>query len=112
MNTRVWLGAGAFLVGGCIAARVILTARYTLHDKVVLISGGSRGLGLVLARHICDQGGKVALLARDPEELGRAKADLTERGGKVLDVEWDLIDRDQLQDADRKVIHHIDRIVI
>src|SRR5213596_7061 len=112
MNTRVWLGAGAFLVGGCIAARVILTARYTLRDKVALISGGSRGLGLVLARHICDQGGKVALLARDPEELARAKADLTARGGKVLTVECDLLDRDQIQAAVRKVIDHFDRIDI
>ncbi len=112
MNTRVCFGAGAFLVGGCIAARVIRTARYTLRDKVALISGGSRGLGLVLARHICDQGGKVALLARDPEELARAKADLTARGGKILTVECDLLDRDQIQAAVRKVIDHFDRIDI
>ena len=77
MNTRVWLGAGALLVGGWITARVIRTAQYTLRGKVAVISGGSRGLGLVLARHICDRGGNVALLARDPEELARAKADLT-----------------------------------
>ena len=67
MNSRVWLGAGALLVGGWLTARVIRTVRYELRDKVALISGGSRGLGLVLARHICNQGGKVALLARDPE---------------------------------------------
>src|SRR5437762_87128 len=112
MNTRVWLGAGAFLVGGCIAARGIRTGRYTLRDKVALISGGSRGLGLVLARHSCDQGGNVALLARDPEELARAKADLSARGGKVLTVECDLLDRDQIQAAVRKVIDHFDRIDI
>src|SRR5881227_4096283 len=112
MNTRVCFGAGAFLVGGCIAARVIRTARYTLRDKVALISGGSRGLGLVLARHVCDQGGNVALLARDPEELARAKADLTARGGKVVTVECDLLDRDQIQAAVRKVIDHFARIDI
>ena len=112
MNTRVWLGAAALLVGGWITARVFRTAQYTLRDKVALISGGSRGLGLVLARHICDQGGKVALLARDPEELARAKADITARGGKVLTVECDLLDRDQIQAAARKVIDHFDRIDI
>src|SRR5712675_92171 len=112
MNMRVWLGAGAFLLGGWITARIIRTAQYTLRDKVALISGGSRGLGLVLARHICDQGGNVALLARDPEELARAKADLTTRGGKVLTVECDLLDRDQIQAAVRKVIDHFDRIDI
>jgi NAD(P)-dependent dehydrogenase (short-subunit alcohol dehydrogenase family) len=83
-----------------------------LRDKVVLISGGSRGLGLVLARHICDQGGNVALLARDPDELSRAKADLTARGGDVLTVQCDLLDRDQIQAAVRKVIDHFDRIDI
>src|SRR6266704_715023 len=112
MNTRVWLGAGAVLLGGWITARVIRTVQYTLRDKVALISGGSRGLGLVLARRICDQGGNVALLARDPEELARAKADLTARGGKVLTVECDLLDRDQIQAAVRKVIDHFDRVDI
>ena len=111
-NTRVWLRAGALLLGGWIAARVIRTAQYTLRDKVAVITGGSRGLGLVLARNICDQGGQVALLARDPEELARAKADLAARGGRVLSVECDLIDRDQIQAAVRKVIDHFDRIDI
>ena len=110
--TRVWLGAGALFLGGWITARVVRTARYSLRDKIALISGGSRGLGLVLARHICDQGGSVALLARDPGELARAKADLTARGGKVLTVECDLLDRDQIHAAVRKVIDHFDRIDI
>ena len=112
MNTRAWLGAGALLLGGWITARVIRAAQYTLRDKVALISGGSRGLGLVLARHICDQGGNVALLARDPDELSRAKADLTAHGGDVLTVQCDLLDRNQIQIAVRKVIDHFDRIDI
>ena len=112
MNTRAFLGAGALLVGGWITARLVRTAQYALRDKVVLISGGSRGLGLVLARHICNEGGKVALLARDTEELARAKADITARGGKALIVECDLLDRDQIQAAVRKVIDHFDRIDI
>jgi NAD(P)-dependent dehydrogenase (short-subunit alcohol dehydrogenase family) len=112
MNKRIWVGAGALLIGGWITARSIRTAQYALRDKVALISGGSRGLGLVLARHICNQGGKVALLARDPKELARAKADLTARGGRVLTVQCDLLDRDQIPDAVRKVIDHFDRIDI
>ncbi|HTG51532.1 MAG TPA: SDR family oxidoreductase, partial [Candidatus Tectomicrobia bacterium] len=112
MDTRGWLGAGALLLGGWITARVIRTAQYSLRGKVALISGGSRGLGLVLARHICDQGGNVALLARDPEELARAKVDLTARDGKVLTVECDLLDRDQVQAAVRRVVDHFDKIDI
>ena len=112
MNMRGWLRAGVVLLGGWIIVRLIRTAQYTLRDKVALISGGSRGLGLVLARHICDEGGKVALLARNPEELSRAKADLTARGGTVITVECDLLDRDQIQAAVPKVIDRFNRIDI
>lgn len=112
MNTRAWLRAGALLFGGWIIVRMIRTAQYTLRNKVALITGGSRGLGLVLARHICEQGGKVALIARDPEEIVRAKADLTSRGGDVFTVECDLLDRDQIQTAVREVIERFDGIDI
>src|SRR6266540_1618763 len=110
MNIRVVLFAGALLFVAWIIARFIRTARYPLHDKVVLITGGSRGLGLVLARHICARGGKVALIARDPDELARAKADLVPRGGKVLAIECDLLDAGQIQSAVRKIIDRFGKI--
>jgi NAD(P)-dependent dehydrogenase (short-subunit alcohol dehydrogenase family) len=112
MNVRVLLPAGALLFGAWLTARVIRTARYSLRDKVAVITGGSRGLGLVLARHICAQGGSVALVARDPEELGRAKADLGPRGGAVLTVECDLLDARQIQSAVRQIIDRFGKIDI
>jgi NAD(P)-dependent dehydrogenase (short-subunit alcohol dehydrogenase family) len=112
MNTRVLLPFGAALLGAWITARVFRTARYGLRDKVVLITGGSRGLGLVLARHICERGGNVALIARDREELTRAKADLSRRAGRVLTVECDLLDRAQIQSAVRTIIDRFGRIDI
>jgi len=42
----------------------------------VVISGGSRGLGLALAREFARNGAHLALLARDRNELERAAADL------------------------------------
>ena len=42
----------------------------------MVISGGSRGLGLALAREFARHGAHIALLARDKEELERAEADL------------------------------------
>lgn len=44
-----------------------------LQGKVVVISGGSRGLGFVLAKHLARKGALIALLARDREELVRAQ---------------------------------------
>jgi NAD(P)-dependent dehydrogenase (short-subunit alcohol dehydrogenase family) len=93
-----------------LVTRFLRTAWYPLYDKVVLITGGSRGLGLVLARHICARGGNVAIIARDPDELARAKTDLVARGGKVLAVECDLLDTGQIQVAVRRVIDRFGKI--
>jgi NAD(P)-dependent dehydrogenase (short-subunit alcohol dehydrogenase family) len=111
MKPRISLLAGA-LLGGWLATRVIRTMRYSLRDKVVLITGGSRGLGLVLARHICAQGGSVALIARDRAELARAKADLAARNGTVLTVECDLLDGTQIQSAVQQIIDRFGRVDI
>src|SRR5438477_1680606 len=110
MTVRVLLLSGAILLVLWVIARFIRTARYPLYDKVVLITGGSRGLGLVLARHICARGGNVAIIARDPDELVRAKSDLVPRGGKVLTVECDLLDAGQTQLAVRKIIDRFGKI--
>jgi NAD(P)-dependent dehydrogenase (short-subunit alcohol dehydrogenase family) len=110
MTLRVLWLSGAILVVLWLIARFIRTARYPLYDKVVLITGGSRGLGLVLARHVCARGGNVAIIARDPDELVRAKTDLVPRGGKVLTVECDLLDAGQIQLAVRRVIDRFGKI--
>lgn len=112
MNLRLWLVAAVLLFVAWLIARAIRTARYRLHDKIVLITGGSRGLGLVLAREICDQGGKVALIARDMNELSRAKADLVRHGGAVLTVQCDLLDTAQIRSAVHQVVDHFGKIDI
>jgi short-subunit dehydrogenase len=53
---------------------------YDLAGRTVLITGGSRGLGLLLAREFGAQGARLALVARDEAELERAAADLHARG--------------------------------
>jgi NAD(P)-dependent dehydrogenase (short-subunit alcohol dehydrogenase family) len=47
-------------------------AEYDFAGKTVLITGGSRGLGLVLARALVARGAGVALMARQPAELAKA----------------------------------------
>jgi NAD(P)-dependent dehydrogenase (short-subunit alcohol dehydrogenase family) len=110
MNVRVFLFAGALLFLAWAIARAIRTHRFSLRDRVVLITGGSRGLGLVLARQICAQDGNVALIARDPDELARAKADLAPRGGAALTVQSDLLDAGQIQSAVRQIIDRFGKI--
>jgi len=47
-----------------------------LYGQVVLITGGSRGLGLALAREFARAGCRLVLAARDTQELARARQDL------------------------------------
>ncbi|WP_310395497.1 SDR family oxidoreductase [Hymenobacter sp.] len=59
---------------------------YDLSGRVVLITGGSRGLGLVLARQAVAEGARVAICARDAAELARARQDLLLAGATEADV--------------------------
>lgn len=63
---------------------------YDLRDKVALVTGGSRGLGLVIARELVARGSRVAICARRRDELDRAAVDLGVQGGKVLPIVCDL----------------------
>ena len=67
--------AGAVAVGAAAAGLTAYLRRRAAYDfagRTVLITGGSRGLGLVLARAFVARGANVALMARDPGELARA----------------------------------------
>ena len=112
MNFRGLLLAVALILVAWIIARLVRTTRYPLREKIVLITGGSRGLGLVIARQICARGGNVALIARDPDELARAKADLSPRGGNVLTIQCDLLDPEQIRAAVRQTIDRFGKIDI
>lgn len=74
--------------------------------KVVIVTGGSRGLGLTIARRLAAEGARLALFARDEDELAKACAQLREQGGKALPVPCDLLDRDQSLGAIQTVVDH------
>ena len=57
------------------------------------MTGGSRGLGLVMARQLIEAGARLAICARDTSELERARTELEQRGGEVLALpcdEWSI----------------------
>jgi len=79
----------AALAAGAMLARALRRGA-SFRGRVVLITGGSRGLGLVLARKLVAKGARVAICARDERELERAREDLVARGGEALAVPCDL----------------------
>lgn len=93
----------------------------TLYDRsrereisgdVVLVTGGSRGLGLALARRFAREGCRVAICARDEEELGRAREDLAKRGAHVFTVHCDVTRRSEVELMIAEVTRHFGRIDI
>ncbi|MCW2967615.1 MAG: family oxidoreductase [Solirubrobacteraceae bacterium] len=55
-----------------------------LQDKLCVVTGASRGIGLVTARRLCEEGARVLFVARDREALAEASADC---GGDFLAID-------------------------
>jgi short-subunit dehydrogenase len=88
-KTALWtaLGLGAFAIARAVYKRV---NRYELQDKVVIITGGARGLGLAMARVLGEKGCRLVLCSRNQEQLDTAETELNLKGIQVLTVEADL----------------------
>jgi NAD(P)-dependent dehydrogenase (short-subunit alcohol dehydrogenase family) len=103
------IAVGATALGAFVAVRTWhRRERYAFAGKSVLITGGSRGLGLVMARDLAAEGANLTLVARDEEELDRAVRDLQGRQPRVavVAVAADVRRRD---DAERAVAQAIER---
>jgi NAD(P)-dependent dehydrogenase (short-subunit alcohol dehydrogenase family) len=97
-----------------VATGVYLVARprpLALQGKVVVITGGSRGLGLVMARQLAQQGARLALLARSHEELDEARHQVEASSGhSALTIPCDVRDRDEIVAAIDTIIAHYGHI--
>lgn len=69
-----------------------------LRGQIVLITGGSRGLGFALAREFGGLGCRVAICARSPEQLADAERKLAEEGIDVFSATCDVSDPEQVAD--------------
>lgn len=83
-NQQAALAAGALAIGGAlIRSQRRSGRRLDFSGKSVLIVGGSRGLGLVIARELGAEGARLTLAARDRAELERARDELAAAGADV-----------------------------
>ena len=85
-------------------------SEYDLRGKTVLVTGGSRGLGLVLAREFAANGARVAICARDEEELQQASEDLQNRGAEVMAVKCDVTDMPDVENMMSRVRERFGKI--
>jgi short-subunit dehydrogenase len=97
-SERAGLALGATVLGTTLIARTLRAARrLDLNGRTVVITGGSRGLGLVLARQMGLRGARVVVGARDQAELDRAWTDLQGRGIDATAVTCDIGVAEQAQ---------------
>jgi short-subunit dehydrogenase len=76
---------------------------FDLNGKTVLITGGSRGLGLVMAREFAREGARLVLCARDETELQRAQTDVESFGGEVMTVPCDVTNKQSVTEMIERV---------
>lgn len=101
--SRIFLALGAALL-----VLRLARGRRTLdfRGRVVVISGGSRGLGLVLARQLALSGAKIALIARDADELERARLEIAALGASCFVVAADISDESAATAAIEAIAAH------
>ncbi len=79
--------------------------RFSLKDRVALVTGGGRGLGLEIARALAEAGAHVVLNGRTAETLGEAVVRIVAAGGSAEAAAFDITDRE----AQRVVLSGIER---
>ena len=90
------------------------TLRGKVRNKVVVITGGSSGIGLSTAQRVAEAGATTIIVARGEEELFKARDEMKKAGGKVFAYTADLADMascDKLVETVLKEHGHVDILV-
>lgn len=105
LKRKLFLGAAIGTAGYWLAKSALWYHRKIhLANKTVLITGGSRGLGLALAQEFARHGAKIAICARDESELQQGAQDIRAIDADVHTFPCDLRDSAQAQN----LIHQVE----
>lgn len=76
-----------------------------LNQKYAVVTGGSDGIGLAIARELAGQGANILLIARDKSKLEAAQLDLSAFGTQVEILATDLSDTAQLGQVAAEILN-------
>ena len=108
-----WLTLGALGAGRGLARRAVAGRKPAdLDGEVALVTGGSRGLGFLLARELARQGCRLVICARDAAELDRARRALEADGADVVAIPCDVADQADVERLVERAAYHHGRVDI
>ena len=82
------------------------TLKGQVRNKVVLITGGSSGIGLATAHKVAAAGATTIIIARDPEKLAEATKEIAAAGHEVVTYSADVSDGVQCAELVKKLVEN------
>lgn len=104
-------GATGLMLGVRAFQRRTPAAGMSFRERVVVVTGGARGLGFDIAAHLVDDGARVVLFDRDPEDLAEAVRELALRGREaVMGIPCDVAHEPTVRTAIRRVVERYGKL--
>jgi short-subunit dehydrogenase len=84
--------------------------RGAVNGKVVVITGGSSGIGEAAANRIAEAGGKVLIVARDEDKLEEVRRKISDNGGFVRTYSCDITDYAANDELARRILRDFGQV--
>jgi len=81
-----------------------------LKDKVIIVTGGAKGIGEGIVKVLAAEGGIPVIIGRSKSDNEKVVAEIVKSGGKSFQVEAELTDPDASEKAVREVVGKFGRI--
>ncbi len=85
---------------------------FSLQGKVIIVTGGSRGLGLMMAEGLAEAGGTLVLCARNLDACERAAEKMRYLGGECLALQCDVTEPEDVKALVAKTVEHFGRVEV
>lgn len=82
----------------------------SMKDRVAVVTGGSKGIGIAVARRFAESGAKVAILARGAADLAAAREALAKDGLEVRDYVCDVAKAADISRAHDQIVADLGKV--
>lgn len=92
--------------------KIIKMNLFDIKDKVAVITGGTGVLGSSIAEHLAASGAKIVIIGRKQETIDETINNLKNSGYEALGIAANILDKESLIEARKKIITHFGNIDI